>query len=68
MKIKAVRIVKWERLHFCKDDRIRYRKHLTCGMLVATGMAIGGTAFGVDWLVHTASLANMGTAIMWIWE
>lgn len=60
--------VKWESLHFCRDDKVRYRKHLTLGMFVATLIGMIGTAYGVAWLCHVAAVANMGTAIIWIWE
>lgn len=55
-------------LHFCKADKVKYRKHLTVGTLLATGAGIAGVAFDVTIFVHVATVANCVTAIWWIWE
>jgi hypothetical protein len=55
-------------LHFCKADKVKYRKHLTVGMVVATAAGMVGTAYDVVLLLHVAAAANCVTAIWWIWE
>lgn len=60
--------VQWDRLHFCKDDKVRYRKHLTVGMFVATLVGMIGTFYDNAWLINVAGVANFVTAVWWIWE
>jgi hypothetical protein len=57
-----------DNLHFCKADKVKYRKHLTVGVMVATVCGFVGTAGEVTWLINLASIANTITAIIWIWE
>lgn len=60
--------IQWDQLHFCKADKVRYRKHLTIGMFSATVVGMVGTHFGNAWLADCAAVANLVTAIIWIWE
>ena len=55
-------------LHFCKADKVKYRKHLTIGTLLATVAGMLGAAYEVTILIHVATVANCVTAIWWIWE
>lgn len=55
-------------LHFCKADKVKYRKHLTAGMVVATVTGMVGVSFDLIILTHVAAVANCVTAIWWIWE
>lgn len=69
LRIPRVRIrVDWQNVHFCKADKVKYRMHITVGMVLVTLLAIIGTATGHQGLTHLASIANMVTAILWIWE
>lgn len=56
------------KVHFCRDNKVRYRKHLTIGMLLSTVLCIIGTAYGINWMMHAGTVANSVTALMWIWE
>lgn len=55
-------------LHFCKDDKVKYRKHLTIGVGLATALGFIGTAHGIVWMQNVAAAVNAITAIIWIWE
>lgn len=60
--------VDWEKLHFGRENKVRYRKHLTCMMLVATILSLIGASLGMGWLCHLGTLMNAWTAVLWIWE
>lgn len=66
--MKLLLQVQWDRLHFCKADKVKYRKHLTIGMLFATLVAMVGTAYDNAWLINVGGVANCVTAFLWIWE
>jgi hypothetical protein len=68
--MNAIKLVKvdFDNLHFCRDNKVRYRKHLTVGMILATALGMIGVATGLVWLTHLSALANGATAIIWIWE
>jgi hypothetical protein len=73
MRIIKVTLLKrleidWDRLHFCRENKVKYRKHLTVGMLIATIASMVGMAFGIVWLQHAGVAMNAWTAIIWIWE
>lgn len=55
-------------VHFCKGDKVRYRKHLTIGIVAATALGMIATAYGVVWASHAANIVNAITAGIWIWE
>lgn len=60
--------IDWERLHFCKDNKIKYRKHLTVGVILSTILGCIGVAIGHEWMTYGSAGVNAITAIMWIWE
>lgn len=60
--------VELEKVHFCKSNKVKYRKHLTVGVLVSSACTIIGVAFNIPWLTHMAVGANTITSLMWIWE
>lgn len=60
--------IDWERLHFCRENKVRYRKLLTIMMMVATLLSLVGAGVGLVWLCHLGTLMNAWTAILWIWE
>lgn len=55
-------------LHFCKADKVKYRKHLTAGVSFATAVGFVGTANGDVLLVNLAALVNFLFTLFWIWE
>lgn len=68
IRLIRVRKIDLDNLHFCRDSKARYKKHLTFGMVIATAAGMIGIAWDVEHLAHVASIANMVTAIFWIWE
>lgn len=60
--------IDWDNLHFCRDSKAKYRKHLTLGVIIATMLGMIGASFGHEVLAHGAAIANMVTAVFWIWE
>lgn len=68
MRVIRVIEIDWERLHFCRDNKVKYRKHLTYGMIVSAVLSLIGLTFDITWLSHLAVIMNTYTAILWIWE
>lgn len=68
MNIPRLRKPDLDRIHFCKSSKAKYRLHITSGVIVASLLAVVGTATGHDGLTHFATGANLITCIMWIWE
>lgn len=66
-RLRAFRM-RLDHVHICKANKAKYRLHLTIGVIVASFLAIVGTATGHDGLTHFATTANLVTCIMWIWE
>lgn len=62
------RFIRFEELHFCKEDKVRYRKHLTFGVILGTTCGVIGTIYGIVWLLHISTAVNSVTAFIWIWE
>lgn len=56
------------KVHFCKSSKAKYRLHITVGVFVSAGLAVYGTATGHEGFTHFATVANVVTAILWIWE
>lgn len=66
-RVRLIRI-RLDQVHFCKSNKAKYRLHITIGVVVASLLAVVGTATGHDGLTHFATGANLITCIMWIWE
>lgn len=57
-----------ETVHFCRENKVRYRMHLTVGMLLSGVAAFVATHYGINWLNYAAIGGNTITAMIWIWE
>lgn len=69
MRIPRIKVrIDWQNVHFCKTDKVKYRKHLSALVILTTIIAIIGAQTGHVGLTHAASLVNAITALMWIWE
>lgn len=55
-------------VHFCKRSKAKYRVHITLGVIVTAGLAVAGSMTGHEEFTHFATVANVVTAILWIWE
>lgn len=63
-----IRKVDLARVHFCKDNKVKYRKHLTAGIVLSAILSVIGVAYNISWLTHMAVGANTLTSLIWIWE
>jgi hypothetical protein len=57
-----------DNLHFCKESKVKYRKHLTFGMFLSLVMTLAGIHWSINWLAHSSAVANFVTSVIWIWE
>lgn len=60
--------LKLEAVHFCKTNKVKYRVHLTAGMMAATFCGFIGLHFGVEWMNYVSLGMNALTAVIWIWK
>lgn len=60
--------VDWDNLHFERADKVRYRKHLTAGIVLSTLATIVGVAWHNDLLTHVSAITNCVTSFCWVWE
>lgn len=57
-----------EQVHFSRTSKAKYRCHLTAGVFIAATCWTVGSYYGIGWLVCVGEVANVATAIFWIWE